>query len=100
VRKRLPKETKRLYISWFKECAADEKAARIKTLQNSKPGFAILHDILNRKYVAASITPEDYKDPSWAYKMADVTGYQRALEDVMILLENVDDVDPTIEKED
>ena len=40
-----------------------------------------------RSYKSETLSKEGYQDPSWAYKQADANGYERAMREIISLLE-------------
>jgi len=75
--------------TWLKTCKTDEdRKKREAELLRSKIGFDFLADILKSRLKHSVPTP-DYESPSWAYKEADRHGYNRALTEVLELIEGV-----------
>lgn len=79
---------KQSWISGLDEQAAKDIKGDFKSsLLVRKRLIAILED----KYAEAdtvSLSTDEYKSPSWAYKQADLVGYKRALRLVQSLLKD------------
>tara|TARA_R110002012_G_scaffold319825_1_gene541482 strand:+ start:11928 stop:12170 length:243 start_codon:yes stop_codon:yes gene_type:complete len=71
---------------WFKDCKSkEEKEKQKQFLLSNKKVLKELSSILSSKVR----TPKegDYDSPSWAYKRADLDGYNRALTLVLELID-------------
>lgn len=72
--------------SWFKECKTnEEKFAVRQAVLSNRESLDRLRQILEP--MLKEIPPTaDYDSPSWAYKQADRIGYNRALTQVLELI--------------
>ena len=72
--------------SWFKECKTnEEKFAVRQAVLSNRESLDRLRQVLEPMLKEASPSA-DYDSPSWAYKQADRIGYNRALNQVLDLI--------------
>ena len=70
------------WLKGFKGEAKTKRLAEIKSYQNA---FDSLAEVLEGSMVIDS-SVNDYESPSWAYKRADQDGYNRAVRQIIKLL--------------
>jgi hypothetical protein len=71
---------------WFKSCKTKEdKDALRQSIISNRASLEALEGILESMLKEAPAT-DDYESPSWAYKQADRIGYNRALNQVLDLI--------------
>ena len=71
---------------WFKECKTkEEKDAVRQSILSNRQSLDRLKEILEPMLKETALTT-DYDSPSWAYKQADRIGYNRALNQVLDLI--------------
>jgi hypothetical protein len=71
---------------WFSKCKTQEdKEELTANLWANGPAIDQLREIIRKKEKPISLS-QDYSNPSWAYKQADVNGYNRALKEISDLL--------------
>lgn len=89
-------ETRRnVFLDWVKDCKdEEEKEKRRAELLKSKKQFEILAKILESKMTSATTGMADYTIVAWPYKTADTLGYNRAMNEVLTLIKNLDNIDP------
>ena len=68
-----------------------QDAVRSKDIRASFTGSSLIRErmeeIVEDKIKATySTKPEDYDNPSWAYKQADSAGYRRAMREILSIL--------------
>ena len=75
-------------VDWVKQIKArEDQQAFVDHLANN-PGIDRLKEIIKERLkVRETFKEGDYKNPSWAYLAADRTGYVRALNEILNLLE-------------
>ena len=72
--------------AWYRDCQTQEqKDARKQSILSSSEGFLQLEYILE-SMLEDRPTTADYDSPSWSHKMADRIGYNRALTQVLDLI--------------
>jgi hypothetical protein len=72
--------------AWYRDCQTQEKKdARKQSILSSSEGFLQLEYILE-SMLEDRPTTADYDSPSWSHKMADRIGYNRALTQVLDLI--------------
>ena len=72
--------------AWYRDCQTQEqKDARKQSILSSSEGFLQLEYILE-SMLEDRPTTMDYDSPSWSHKMADRIGYNRALTQVLDLI--------------
>ena len=72
--------------AWFKKCKTQEDKDKVKqTLMSNKDSLLHLEEILE-SMLEDRPTMADYDSPSWSHKMADRIGYNRALTQVLDLI--------------
>ena len=74
------------WLKGFKGEAKEKRKTEIKSYQNA---FDALTEVLEGSMVVDP-SVNDYESPSWAYKRADTDGYNRAIRQIIKLL-NVKD---------
>ena len=73
-------------VAWTKDCkTGPEKAKRKEVILSNQGSLDILKVIIESKRIKAK--GSDYESPSWAYKQADTIGYNRALTELLDLME-------------
>ena len=77
-------------IKWIKGLKGDEKERRKKEVLSYRTAFDDLKDILEN--LQEDVGTPDYESPSWAFKQADVNGYNRAIKSIIRLI-NIKDKD-------
>ncbi len=71
---------------WFKECKTKEDKEKVKqTLFSNRESLLRLESILE-SLLKETPSSADYDSPSWAYKQADRIGYNRALNQVLDII--------------
>lgn len=71
---------------WFKECKTkEEKDAVRQSILSNRQSLDRLKEILEPMLKETTLTT-DYDSPSWAYKQADRIGYNRALNQVLEII--------------
>lgn len=71
---------------WFKECKTKEDKEEVRqSILSSRRSLDRLKEILEPMLKDTPPTA-DYESPSWAYKQADRIGYNRALNQVLELI--------------
>jgi len=72
--------------AWYRDCQTQEqKDARKQSILSSSEGFLQLEYILE-SMLEDRPTSVDYNSPNWSHKMADRVGYNRALTQVLDLI--------------
>ena len=72
--------------AWYRDCQTQEqKDARKQSILSSSEGFLQLEYILE-SMLEDRPTTADYDSPAWSHKMADRIGYNRALTQVLDLI--------------
>lgn len=72
--------------NWFKECKTKEDKDKVRQLiLSNRESLERLKEILGPMLKDTPPTA-DYDSPSWAYKQADRIGYNRALNQVLDLI--------------
>ena len=72
--------------AWYRGCQTQEqKDARKQSILSSSEGFLQLEYILE-SMLEDRPTSADYNSPNWSHKMADRIGYNRALTQVLDLI--------------
>ena len=76
-----------LSLQWLKHLKSDEdKEEFTKYLRNSSRIFQVLTKILEGKTKEITLEP-DYSNPSWSHQQADRNGYNRAVKDIIKLID-------------
>jgi hypothetical protein len=71
---------------WFKQCKTKEDKEKVKqSLLSNQESLLRLESILE-SMLKETPTSADYDSPSWAYKQADRIGYNRALNQVLDII--------------
>jgi hypothetical protein len=71
---------------WFKECKTKEDKDSVRqTILSNQASLLRLESILE-SLLKETPTSTDYDSPSWAYKQADRIGYNRALNQVLDII--------------
>ncbi len=71
---------------WFKECKSKEDKEKVKqVLFSNRESLLRLESILE-SMLKETPSSADYDSPSWAYKQADRIGYNRALNQVLDII--------------
>lgn len=72
---------------WFSETKGDKDSRQKvkRDFEAAHSGFETLSKILNKKLKDGSV--DDYSKASWAYLQADTNGWNRALKEVLKLIE-------------
>ena len=76
-------------IRWVKNLQGEDKKRRRAEIKSYQNGFDALAKVLEDSLVI-EVNVNDYENPSWAYKRADIDGYNRAVRQIIKLL-NVKD---------
>jgi hypothetical protein len=72
--------------AWYKKCKTQEDKDKVKqTLMSNRDSLLHLEEILE-SMLEDRPTMADYDSPSWSHKMADRIGYNRALNQVLDLI--------------
>lgn len=72
--------------NWFKECKTKEEKDKVRqTIFSNRESLDRLKEILQPMLKDTPPTA-DYDSPSWAYKQADRIGFNRALNQVLDLI--------------
>ena len=74
---------------WLKGLKGEAKTKRMTEIKSYQNAFDSLSEVLEGSFIADPSVSE-YENPSWAYKRADTDGYNRAIRQVMKLLNNKD----------
>lgn len=77
---------KALNSQWFKGLSTEEKDKLEGLIRNSNTLLTRLTDVVKGKQVK-TIFKTDYDCPSWSHRQADINGYNRALQDVLSLID-------------
>ena len=79
-------------VAWTKHLRDSESIERFRGLiLGSGLVLERLAELCEEKLKSREVfKEEDYKDPSWAYRCADRTGYTRAFREIITLLKGVD----------
>lgn len=72
-------------ITWFNHLPKDKQEGFKKQINSSRDVLERLQQILEDKQTEVVLST-DYDNPSWAYKQADRNGYDRALTEVINLI--------------
>lgn len=72
-------------ITWFNHLPKDKQEGFKKQINSSRDVLERLQQILEDKKTEVVLST-DYDNPSWAYKQADRNGYDRALTEVINLI--------------
>ena len=71
---------------WFKECKTKEDKEKVRqVLFSNRESLLRLESILE-SMLKETPSSADYDSPSWAYKQADRIGYNRALNQVLDII--------------
>lgn len=70
---------------WFMDLPKDEQEGFKKEVKSAKNVLDKLEDIVRSRLKDIVVT-EDYDSPSWAFKQADRNGYNRALTEIINIL--------------
>lgn len=76
-------------LNWFNHLPKDQQEGFKKQVLSARDVLERLEQILHEKKTEVVLST-DYDNPSWAYKQADRNGYERALTEVINLI-NVKD---------
>ena len=77
---------KQMKAAWFKKCKTQEDKDKIKQkIMSNSESLLLLEEILE-SMLEDRPTTADYDSPSWSHKMADRIGYNRALTQVLDLI--------------
>ena len=72
--------------AWFKKCKTQEDKDKIKQkIMSNSESLLLLEEILE-SMLEERPTMADYNSPAWSHKMADRIGYNRALTQVLDLI--------------
>jgi len=75
--------------AWYKDLgsspSADQKRERNRELESHKSTLDRIYNILKDR-LDYTIPSSDYEDTAWAYKQADRNGYNRAIKEVLDLV--------------
>lgn len=78
----------RLKLDWTKDLPASEREDFTKIVLNSSLAIDKLRKIVyNRVISGEKVVVDDYDSPSWSHKQADLNGYNRALREILELLD-------------
>ena len=81
-----PIKKKQMKAAWYKKCKTQEDKDKVKqTLMSNRDSLLHLEEILE-SMLEDRPTMADYDSPSWSHKMADRIGYNRALTQVLDLI--------------
>lgn len=72
-------------ITWFNHLPKDQQEGFKKQVLSARDVLERLDQILQEKKTEVVLST-DYDNPSWAYKQADRNGYDRALTEVINLI--------------
>ena len=72
-------------LTWFNNLPKDKQEGFKKQINSSRDVLERLQQILEAKKTEVVLST-DYDNPSWAYKQADRNGYDRALTEVINLI--------------
>ena len=72
-------------LTWFSNLPKDKQEGFKKQINSSRDVLERLQQILEDKQTEVVLST-DYDNPSWAYKQADRNGYDRALTEVINLI--------------
>jgi hypothetical protein len=70
---------------WFMDLPKDEQEGFKKEVKSAKNVLEKLEQIVKSR-LKEIVVIEDYDSPSWAYKQADRNGYNRALTEIINIL--------------
>lgn len=71
---------------WFKECKTKEDKDSVRQTILSNPESLLRLESILESMLKETPTSADYDSPSWAYKQADRIGYNRALNQVLDII--------------
>lgn len=78
-----------MYSKWFSHLKGEESEEFQQRIKLATPVLQRLKKILDEKLDAANANPTtQYDQAAWAYKQADLNGYNRAINDVLKYLED------------
>lgn len=70
---------------WFMDLPKDEQEGFKKQVKSAKDVLEKLEQIVKHK-IKEIVVSDDYDSPSWAFKQADRNGYNRALTEIINIL--------------
>ena len=71
---------------WFKQCKTKEDKEKVKQLILSNRESLLRLESILESLLKETPSSADYDSPSWAYKQADRIGYNRALNQVLDII--------------
>ena len=71
---------------WFKQCKTKEDKEKVKQLILSNRESLLRLESILESLLRETPSSADYDSPSWAYKQADRIGYNRALNQVLDII--------------
>jgi len=71
---------------WFKGCKTKEEKDQIKQAIMSNQESLLRLEVILESLLKDTPSSADYDSPSWAYKQADRIGYNRALNQVLDII--------------
>lgn len=71
---------------WFKQCKTKEDKDKVKQLILSNRESLLRLETILESLLKETPATTDYDSPSWAYKQADRLGYNRALNQVLDII--------------
>lgn len=77
--------------TWYKGMNERQKEEMVSSFNASGRLRARMHEILNEKLndlYAKRRSEASYESPNWVYKQADYAGYERAINEIMSLIES------------
>jgi len=71
---------------WFKQCKTKEDKEKVRQLIMSNRESLLRLESILESLLKETPSSTDYDSPSWAYKQADRIGYNRALNQVLDII--------------
>jgi len=71
---------------WFKGCKTKEDKDKVKQIIMSNQESLLRLEVILESLLQHTPATADYDSPSWAYKQADRIGYNRALNQVLDII--------------
>ena len=72
--------------SWFKDCKTKEEKAKVSQVLSSNRESLLRLEVILESMLEDRPTSADYNSPNWSHKMADRIGYNRALNQVLDII--------------
>jgi len=72
--------------AWYRKCGTQEEKDKVKQILLSNSESLLLLEEILESMLEERPTMADYNSPAWSHKMADRIGYNRALTQVLDLI--------------